>query len=330
MTIIFKSTLTKFNLKMIYILFIMSAFNLAGAVPMDAKSACGEVSCYGCCIDNCKRIVLQKKDIGSKELAKAIKACESGCSSIHWTGASLSGRLLDNAEEKLNKYCSKNATDYNSYCQNAINLWGKDCDSHGKTENTQKPDIDQQFNQFETSVKEDIAKNLIKKAFPNLTDMTIIALLKNNNITKGINFRTLTTPFRMAQGLQQIINRISRVKEIIPVNKLDTFEEISSTLESEIRNISPEKTPAANPSESSYLGRYQGLDNDALFSALNKDLQDVMAMLSKPDVNGKELKAAIKKLLRIYDTLEKSTDDPDLKQMIGQVKSTFQQLLTTM
>ena len=96
--------------------------------------------------------------------------------------------------------------------------------------------------------------------------------MSNSSIMRGINFRTMTSPLRLAQGLQQVINRVSEVKKIIPSKKFDSIEEIFSSVHSEIQNYKtikkskPSKTHATYQ-QKSQLGKYHGLDDDAIFNA---------------------------------------------------------------
>ena len=69
---------------------------------------------------------------------------------------------------------------------------------------------------------------------------------------------------------------------------------------------------------------YRNLDNDTLLDAINQDLQEVMALLTKPDADKGDLRAAILKLMKIYDQLEMDTHNQELLQVIRQAKNGLQ------
>jgi len=204
---------------------------------LQAKSFCGDEECYGCCTNNCDSISLYKGDTG-KNLALAIKSCKRGCSIIHWNASGMSGKPSSKAQKVLNESCTGKDIPYPSYCIGALNLWGGNCGKAKKTDKpnksaTNKSDIDDRFNRFERSTKEDIARDLISSAFPDLAEKKLKELIERY-LTRGVSFDYLTTPLRFAQEMQQIINRMRRVEHMHPVNNLGTFEGILSTVESEI------------------------------------------------------------------------------------------------
>lgn len=194
-------------------------------------------------------------------------------------------------------------------------------------EDTDRTDIDKEFDGFEKSTKEKIVKEMLNRAFPSLNDIAIQTIMIKSNIKKNLNL----TPMSMVQDLQQIINRVSRVKGIIPVHKLDSPDEIASAIESEyssldINSSSTHRLSNVDRSAKTITSRPQKVDLGELKSSFAQEMQEILTLLSKPNVNESDLKAIFSKLMRIYEDLEKETGgDPFLKQQIEQLRNVMSQ-----
>ncbi len=327
---------------------LFAVFFFCCPLALEAKDFCGEEECYDCCNNNCDSISLKQEDMGKKEIKKAIQSCKSGCNIILWTASAMNGRISKNAPKSLREMCADpKRIAYPDYCMSAGSLWGSNCHKRTKenaanrTDRKNKSgerDIDKQFNQLEKSTKENILRDLIGKAFPDLSSEAIKATMRNSTIMRGIDYRNLTTPLRMAEEYRKVIARIKEVKRIIPVDKLDTLEAVTSELEPRIteaitrNNTSRSQTEPSIPSTKSrqstdpVLEKYQGLPPDKVNAMLQKELESIMALLSKPGASPAELRTAMDKLLGLYDALEKDTKDPKLIQQIRQMKTLLQQI----
>ena len=332
-----------FRAKTIFVIPVASAIIamlLCCPLPLQAKSSC---NCYGCCIDNCEAISLRQEDLGKKNLKLAIKSCNRGCSIIHWLGTSHGELNQKKAEKELNKACIDKDIAYPDYCISAIGLWGKNCGKTKQPKQTKESkqakqsDIDERFRQLEASARENIARNIIKMAFPDLPNEKFLLLMKNSTILRGIDFRTVTTPLRLTDSIKQAINRVSEAAKQQPTKELKNIDEILALVNYEVMAESPSNSSVSKatpnparkttprPTEPS-LVKYKGLPPDKVNTMLQKELESVMALLSKPGVSNAELRTAVDKLLNIYDSLEKEIKDPQVKQHIVQLKATLRQL----
>ena len=135
----------------------------------------------------------------------------------------------------------------------------------------------------------------------------------------------------MAQELQKIINRVSRVKGIIPVHKLDSLDEIASAIESDYSSLdmnssSTHRLSNIDRNTETITNKPQKVDLGKLKSSFTQEMQEILTLLSKPNVNESDLKAVFSKLMRIYEQLEKETGgDPFLKQQIEQLRNVMSQ-----